>query len=196
MPRAKPASKKRAPAKKAPAKRRKRRSAKPRGRPSLFLPEYVEQAYNFAILGATDAELAEHFGVAESTLYEWKLAHPEFSESIKKGKRPADATIAGALFNRASGAEWVEEQAIKLKRVEYCDGKRVLEDERIELVEVVRRAPPDTTAAIFWLKNRRPEQWRDKQEVQHTGDPFIGGVNVIIDGTPVASTAKPLPPGA
>jgi transposase len=142
-------------------------------RPTLYQPEYVEQAYDACLLGATDEELAARFGVHVDTVYEWKKRYPEFSEAIKAGKRPADERVACALHSRATGAEWKEEQAIKLKRVEYVDGKRVLEEERVEVVEVTRRAPPDTTAGIFWLKNRKADDWRDKQEVQHSGNVLV-----------------------
>lgn len=131
----------------------------PVGRPSKYDPAFVGLAHEACMAGATDEELADYLGIATSTLYEWKKAHPEFSEAIKSGKAPADAKVAAALYERALGAEWVEEQAIKVKRVEYNNGKRVLETESVEVVEVTRRAPPDTTAGIFWLKNRRPRHW-------------------------------------
>lgn len=128
-------------------------------------------AFEACLLGATDEELAEYFSIHVATLYEWKNRYPEFAEAIKSGKRPADQSVATALHGRATGAEWKEEQAIKVKRVEYSEsGKRILEEERVEIVEVTRRAPPDTTAAIFWLKNRRATDWRDK--IEHTGDPL------------------------
>jgi hypothetical protein len=139
------------------------------GRPSSYSPDFVEQAFQLCLLGATDAALAAHFGVAESTLYAWKHEYPEFSEAIKKGKLPADAEIANALFNRAKGMDYDEEVPIKLKEVEYSDGKRVKETERVEVVVVRKVVPPDPTSMIFWLKNRKPDQWRDKQSVEHSG---------------------------
>lgn len=142
------------------------------GRPSKYDEAFPAVAYEQCLLGATDKELAEFFDIAESTLYEWKKEYPEFSEAIKRGKAPADGEIAAALYNRAHGAEWVEEQAFKLKTVTYDNGKRLKEEERLEVVEVTRRAPPDTTAAIFWLKNRRPDLWRDKQQVEQTQTGF------------------------
>jgi transposase-like protein len=150
------------------------------GRPTKYDEAFPSIAYEHCLLGATDKELAEFFGIAESTLYEWKKEYPEFSEAIKKGKAPADAQIATALFNRANGAEWVEEQAFKLKTVTYEGGKRVLEEERLEVVEVTRRAPPDTTAAIFWLKNRKPEVWRDKQDLELSGEVKIPELTVVV----------------
>lgn len=144
-----------------------KRNSKGPGQPTKYDSRYPQMAYEACLAGATDAELADYFGIAQSTLYEWKNAHPEFSEAIKKGKAPADATIAAAIFERAKGAEWVEEQAIKVKRVEYDNGKRVFETEDVKVVEVTRRAPPDTTAGIFWLKNRRPQDWNDRQQHVH-----------------------------
>jgi hypothetical protein len=148
------------------------------GRPTEYNPEYVEQAHSLALLGATDAEIAEHFGIGERTLYEWKNRYPQFSQSIKKGKIPADAKVAHALFDRATGAEWTEQQAIKLKTVTYLDGRRVKEQERVEIVEVRRSAPPDTTACIFYLKNRRPKEWRDRHEVVAEHDKIIRVIRI------------------
>lgn len=149
------------------------------GRPSRYKQEYCVQAYKLCLLGSTDKQMADFFGVVESTINKWKLDHPEFSESIKKGKEIADMEIANSLFERAKGATVKKKQAIKLKRVEYEFGKRVLEEERIEIVEVEEELPPDTTSAIFWLKNRNPEQWRDKQQHELTG-PNGGDINVTI----------------
>lgn len=126
------------------------------GRPTSFKKEYVEQARKLAALGATDREAAEFFKVAESTLYLWKHTHPEFSEALKVGKETADARVEQSLYRRALG---YSHDAVKIMTVEG------------EVVQTpfVEHYPPDTTAAIFWLKNRRPDQWRDKQDVEHSG---------------------------
>jgi hypothetical protein len=131
------------------------------GRPSSYRAEYAEQAEKLCKLGATDKEMADFFGVDERTINRWKVDHPEFCQSIKAGKEIADMEVAHKLFERATGAEWTEEQAIKIKVAQF--------EERVEVVEVRRAAPPDTTAAIFWLKNRQPAKWRDKQEVEVSG---------------------------
>jgi hypothetical protein len=122
-----------------------------RGRRSKFKPEYVEQAEKLCKLGATDAEIADFFGVAESTLNLWKKRHPEFSKSLKKGKLEADATVADRLFKRATG---YSHQAEKIFN----------NDGEIVRAEYIKHYPPDTTACIFWLKNRQPDKWRDKVE--------------------------------
>lgn len=125
------------------------------GRPSLFKPEYSEQAYKICLLGATDADLANFFDVNEDTINEWKKVHPEFSESLKSGKTLADAEIAKSLFHRAKGYEHPD---VDIKMFEG----------QIIVTDLIKHYPPDTTAAIYWLKNRKPKEWRDKQEVDHT----------------------------
>ena len=140
--------------------------AKNIGRPSKYKEEYCEQAEKLARLGATDKEMADFFGVSVSTLNLWKLEHEEFSESLKKGKIVSDAVVSEALFKRASGFSYMEEIGFKCKRYDE-QGRQI---EIVETKMVARIQPPDTTAAIFWLKNRRPSEWRDKQDINVTGD--------------------------
>lgn len=141
-----------------------------RGRPSEYREEYAEQAEKLCrLVGATDAQLAAFFGKAESCINAWKLAHPEFAAAIRRGKVISDLEVNTSLYRRANWHEYTEQQAIKVKEVEYVDGKRAREIERVELVEVKRVLPPCTTAMIFWHKNRQPEHWRDKREVEHSG---------------------------
>lgn len=127
------------------------------GRPSDYRDEYCTLAYNYCLLGATDAKLAEFFGVTETTINNWKLKHPEFIESINKGKHQADATVAQSLFNRATGYSHPETK-IATFNGEITDTK-----------DVIKHYAPDPTAAIFWLKNRQPELWRDKNQTEHSG---------------------------
>ena len=131
-----------------------------RGRPTQFQPEYAAQAAKLCDLGATDGEIAAFFGVSVRTLHRWKLEHPELCHSIKGAKGAADERVERSLYQKAIGYEIVEQRAIKLK-----PGPN---EERVELVEVRRHVAADTTAAIFWLKNRRPEAWREKSQVEVT----------------------------
>lgn len=124
------------------------------GRPTKFTDEMLKQVTKLCLLGATDKQIADFFEVAESTIYEWKNKIPEFSEAIKKGKIIADTEVAHGLYSRAIGAEWTEQQAFKVKTG--------LNQEKVEVVDVRKAAPPDTAAAYIWLKNRQPERWRDK----------------------------------
>ena len=134
------------------------------GRPTDYDPEYAETAYRHCLLGATDEDLAEVFDVETRTISNWKVSHPEFFQALKRGKREADAEVAESLYHKATGMEYVEEQAIKVKTVEYENGKRKSEKQHIEVVAVKKFLPPDTTAIIFWLKNRDREHWRDRKD--------------------------------
>jgi hypothetical protein len=125
-------------------------------RPSKYKEEYAAQVYKLCLLGATDKELADFFNIDEATLNLWKEKHQEFSESLKKGKFEADATVASKLFHRATGYEHPE--------IITASFQGIITDTK----EVIKHYPPDTTAAIFWLKNRQRDKWRDKQEVEST----------------------------
>lgn len=122
------------------------------GRPSLFKIEYCEQANKLCKLGATDVEMADFFGVCERTINHWKHVHPEFLQSIKKGKLQADANVAEALYRRAVGYSHPD------THVSVWQGEVIL-------TELTKHYPPDTGAAFIWLKNRRPDQWRDKVQI-------------------------------
>lgn len=134
-------------------------ASKKGGRPSSYRPEYAEQTYKLALLGATDEDLANFFGVSVQTIHNWTDRHPEFVESRKKGKAHADAKVAESLYRRAIG---YEHEAVKITTH--------AETGHTTITPYIERYPPDTTAAIFWLKNRRPDLWRDKQVQEHTGD--------------------------
>ena len=125
-------------------------------RPTKYKPEYAEQAKKLCRLGAKDTELANFFEVDEKTIGNWKNDYPEFLLSLKDGKEAADAEVADRLFKRATG---YEHKAVKIT---------ASPDGREHVTEYVERYPPDTTAAIFWLKNRRPDLWRDKTESNST----------------------------
>jgi hypothetical protein len=158
-------------------------------RPTSYKSEYTELARKFCLLGADDATLAKLFDVSDKTIDNWKKNHPEFLRSLKEGKYIADAEVGQRLYERATGFEWDEAQAIKLKQVEYNNGKRVREVERVEIVTVHKVVPPDTTAIIFWLKNRQKANWRDKQEHEHAGkngDPIEQNLSITYMPEPLS----------
>lgn len=134
------------------------------GRPTLFKEEYIDLGRKFSLLGATDVQMAEFFEVHIDTLMEWKKVHPSFSEALKAGKIQADAEIANRLFWRARGYSHPETH-VSSYQGQVC------------LTELTRHYPPDTVACIFWLKNRRPDLWRDKgEEAANTAITIIGGL--------------------
>jgi hypothetical protein len=101
------------------------------GRNTKYKPEYAERAKGLCLLGYTNIMLAASFGVTESTIYEWQIKHPEFSEALKAGREVADTAVANALHEKAKAG--------------------------------------DTTAMIFWLKNRQRLTWRDKHDIEQSG---------------------------
>lgn len=129
------------------------------GRPSDYQEAFAEQATKLCALGATDDELADFFEVHRATIYRWKHDHPEFCDALKVGKDAADERVARSLYQKATGYNVTEEQAVKLRVEQH--------KEEVEVVQVEKHIPADTAAAIFWLKNRRKDEWRDKQDVEH-----------------------------
>lgn len=124
------------------------------GRPSEFKAEYVEQAQKLCLLGATDVELADFFNVSDRTIYRWQTQFPEFCQALKAGKELADERVERSLYHRAVG---YSHEAVKIFMPAGAS---------VPVYAPYREhVPPDTTAMIFWLKNRRPEQWRDKSDI-------------------------------
>ncbi len=123
------------------------------GQPTKYRRKYIEQVEKLCKLGATDVEMADFFGCAVSTFYKWQKDFPKFSEAIKNGKIIADLEVANALFNRAVGYE-------RKEVVEVVKGGETVEE------IVTKFYPPDTTAQIFWMKNRRKDDWREKSELE------------------------------
>ncbi|QIB38135.1 helix-turn-helix domain-containing protein [Rhizobium oryzihabitans] len=122
-------------------------------RQTSYKPEYAEQAEKLCEQGLTDKQLAEFFGVSDRTIQRWKIEYPEFCQSLKVGKDISDEAVERSLFQRAIGYSHPDVD------IKVIDGQVVK-------TEVTKHYPPDTVAAIFWLKNRKPKDWRDKQEVE------------------------------
>ncbi len=133
------------------------------GRPSKFKPEFVEQAEKLCKLGATDIDVADFFDVEVRTLYRWKGENEAFCQALKAGKEIADERVERSLYARATGYEHDE---VDIRVV----------DKAIVQTPIRKYYPPDTTACIFWLKNRKQAEWRDKVETEHSGHVQIGRV--------------------
>lgn len=130
----------------------------PGGRPTDYDPEFCQVAATLCANGATDEEIADHFEVSVRTLYRWKNSHPEFCQALKAGKELADDRVERSLYMKAIG---FRQKAVKIFMPAGAD--------KPVYAEYMEHFAPDTQAAQFWLKNRRPEQWRDKQQVEHSG---------------------------
>lgn len=128
-------------------------------------PEGLTKIKGWAMDGLTDEEIASKIGIRRETLYDWIKRFPNISNVLKLSKEVADREVEQALYNKALGrckvTETVKERRLNVKTGEY---------ELVVVKETIKGVPPDVTAQIFWLKNRKPDTWRDKREVD-TGIP-------------------------
>lgn len=127
-----------------------------RGRPSEYKPEYAEQAAKLCALGATDIELADFFEVDTRTIYRWKNVHDDFCQAVIVGKENSDARVERSLYNRAVGYTFESEKVFQFQG-------------EVIRAPTTEHVPPDPGAAKLWLTNRKPADWRDKQEHEHSG---------------------------
>ena len=131
------------------------RKPKAVGRPSKFQAAFTAQAFRLALLGQTDKEMADFFGISEATFNRWKQAHSEFREAIRRGKVGADIDVSESLYKSALGNGSVVETKVQTD----AEG-------RTSQTVDTRQIPASVTAQIFWLKNRQPAKWRDRIESQ------------------------------
>jgi len=120
------------------------------GRPTLYKPEYAEEAHRHCLLGATNADLADAFEVAPRTIDNWMANIPEFAKKVREGRAVADARVARSLYERAVGYQHTVEQTVLHRGAER------------KLTNTVHY-PPDTGACIFWLRNRRRDLWGNQR---------------------------------
>ena len=132
------------------------------GAPTKYKPSYAKQAMKLCRLGATDFELADFFEVDPSTILRWKHKYEDFCRAVKVDKEYADERVVRSLYNRAVGYDYSSEKIV------HYQGD-------VQRVPITEHVPPDISAAMNWLKNRRPDEWRDKREHEFTGK----------DGTPL-----------
>ena len=120
-------------------------------------PEGLLKLEGWARDGLTDEQIAENMGIHRDTLIEWKKKYSDISDTLKRGKEIVDIQVENALLKRALGYS-------------YKETTHELIEGGMQVTKVVEKEViPDTTAQIFWLKNRRPDKWRDKQDVQVSG---------------------------
>ena len=109
--------------------------------------------------GLTDEQIADNMGIHVSTLYEWKNKYNEINEALKDGKEIPDRKVENALFKRACGYEYEE----VTEEIDEETGRMVVTK------RVTKQVPPDPTSMIFYLKNRKPDEWRDKRQTELSG---------------------------
>jgi hypothetical protein len=128
------------------------------GRPSKYRPEFARQAEALTRLGAIDKDLADYFRVSITTIGQWQTTVPEFLSALKGGKEAFDERVERSLAIRALGYSYDSE-----KLFYNADINKVVR------AKTVTHVPPDVTACIFWLKNRKPDDWRDVHRHDHRG---------------------------
>lgn len=162
----------------------------PRNKYVTHVQPRLKQIGDWCRDGLIEAEIAKRLGVAMSSFSEYKKKYPELLEILKEGKEEADYRVQDALYNRALGYDYEEEHWVTVEKsmseqqVDFFDFTQKNPDATDEQVQafmdqnrtkmilekrVKKRQAPDTTAAIFWLKNRKPKEWRDKHELEHSG---------------------------
>ena len=129
-------------------------------------PDGLLMIQGWARDGLIDEQIAHNMGIKRQTLYEWENRFPDIADAIKKGKAPVDIRVENALLKKALGYEYEE----TITEVEELAGGH----QKKHIRKVLKHCPPDTTAQIFWLKNRRPDRWRDKvEQVQTVGNELL-----------------------
>lgn len=114
--------------------------------------------------GLTDEDIAKNMGINVRTLYTWRDKYDQIFQSLKEGKEVADRVVENALYKSAQGYKVTLKKAFKVHKIEYDTktGRREREYDEIVTAEEEEYVPAQVTAQIFWLKNRKPEKWRDK----------------------------------
>lgn len=127
-------------------------------------PEGLLLIEGWARDGLTDEQIAHNMGIAVRTLYNWKDKYMQILQSLKSGKEVIDRQVENALLKRALGYQYKEITQERIFREEIG----IFEMTTTKVV--TKEVQPDVTAQIFWLKNRKPNEWRDKQDIEHSGE--------------------------
>ena len=117
----------------------------------------IAKLQDWASRGLSNEQIADNMGIVTSTFYRWVSEHKELKDAIKTTKDICDLQVENALFRRAVGYSYDEEVTEKINQ----DGQEII----VSRKTTRKTIPPDTAALIFWLKNRKPEEWKDKQIV-------------------------------
>lgn len=141
------------------------------GRPTKFNPKFLPIVKKMAELGATDPEIAEALQIDVVTVWRWKCDNEDFCKALKVGKEHADERVKRSLFSRALGYSHPEDD------IKQVNGE-------IVITPTIKHYPPDTTACIFWLKNRLPDEFRANPEPGD--DDYVAPVKIevsVVDAT-------------
>ncbi|MBR8535420.1 helix-turn-helix domain-containing protein [Carboxylicivirga sediminis] len=129
-------------------------------KPKYDSATFPKLAEGYARDGLNDEQIAEKLGISRAAYYRYQKQHVDFLDAIKRGKAPVDADVENALLKRALGFEYEEVST------EYEKDPKTGKPTPVKTKKTIKRVPPDVGAIAFWLKNRKPEQWREK--IDHT----------------------------
>jgi len=140
-----------------------KRSSTKAGRPAAYDPErHPIMAEALAAQGYIDVEIAETIGIKEATFYRWKNKYEDFREALKVQKKKVDLDVKNALLKKALGGYDITKVRREVIYVQVKEGNALREMPGVKEIKETRTAAPDTTACIFWLKNRQPDDWREQ----------------------------------
>lgn len=114
--------------------------------------------------GLTEKQIAKNMRIGETTFQAWKKRFPEIVDALKKGKAPVDFEVENSLLKSALGYSVFVKKPVKVRSVSYNEKKQRIEEEKVIYADEEIYIPPSNTAQIFWLKNRRPDRWKDKPQ--------------------------------
>jgi hypothetical protein len=179
----KPAKKARRAATKRTTTRKAKKQPQPKmGRPTVYRPEYAEQAAKLRRKGATIAEVSDFFEVSRDTIHKWRLIYDDFSDALKTPSLELDENVERSLYERAVG------YTVQREKLFNHYGKIIRGTYREHI-------PADINAALRWLSNRQPEKWRDKPQDQGGADSIVAMLQEIADkrhAERLAQAAKPI----
>lgn len=130
-----------------------------KGVDTKYKEEFVEMAYEFLQEGKTMKQLAQFLGISKSTLYQWKDKYDKLSDAISRGRAKADDLIEESCYEAARGMWIEEEQAFQNKTTG-----------EITIITVRKQLPPNPILTKYWLNNRKPQEWREKKDVEMSGE--------------------------
>lgn len=145
----------------------------------IYLEEFADQALRLCkVMAATEAQLAEYFGASVQSISVWKNKYPKFKAALTEGRATPDDQVELTLFQLATGGFEVEK-----KHVHMVKGKLVT-------TPYFEKLPPCKTSCIFWLKNRRHAEWRDRREVEFSGDTPVQTIRIeLVEAHPRSNGA-------
>ena len=137
-----------------------------RGKYETHVKPKLDLIAQWARDGAIERDIAKKLGVSESTFSGYKKEHPELMETLTVNKEVADARVESALYKRAIGYE-------------YTETSKEVGPDGVKIKTTTKQVAPDVTAQIYWLNNRRPDRWRNKQDISMEGASKVEIINDI-----------------